>query len=248
MGNGFQFIDIILFAMIAAFLILRLRSVLGRRDGHEGGYHDPFKPDAPEESADDNIVQLPDRNADDIAADITPDIAPDDIAAEPARADEVLADGLLADEALMAGIAQVRSADSSFNVEDFLVGGRVAFEMILGAYAAGDRQTLENLLSPEVYGNFRIAIDNREAAGHVMEETLVGIRTADIVEAYMEGSVAQVTTKFLSEQVHVVRDDQGHVIEGNPNQVTDVVDFWTFARDTGSRDPNWHLVATRSLD
>ncbi len=243
MGNGFQFIDIILFAMIAAFLILRLRSVLGRRDGHEGGYRDPFKPDAAEDPSADNIVQLPDRsddelNADDPVADVGPDLA----------SDSGLSEDMLADEALMAGIAQVRSADPSFNVEDFLVGARVAFEMILGAYAAGDRQSLENLLSPEVYGNFRSAIDQREAAGHLMEETLVGIRTADIVEAYMDGGVAHVTAKFLSEQVHVVRDEKGHVIEGNPNQVTDVVDFWTFARDTGSRDPNWQLVATRSLD
>lgn len=236
MGNGFQFIDIILFAMIAAFLILRLRGVLGRRDGHEGGYRDTFQQDQTEERPDNNVVQLPDRVQDNAAA--------DDMEAPDAG----LSEEVLADDALMSGIAQVRNADPSFNAEDFLVGARVAFEMILGAYASGDRDTLENLLSPEVYANFRTAIDDREEAGHIMEETLVGIRAADIVEAYMEGSEAHVTTKFLSEQVHVVRDDQGHVIEGNPNQVTDVVDFWTFARDTSSRDPNWQLVATRSLD
>lgn len=235
MGNGFQFIDIILFAMIAAFLILRLRGVLGRRDGHEGGYRDPFKADPQDERPDNNVVQLPDRSQDDAAA-------------ETRAMDAGLSEEVLADEALMSGIADIRAADPGFNAEDFLVGARVAFEMILGAYASGDRETLENLLSPEVYANFRAAIDAREEAGHTMEETLVGIRAADIVEACMEGGEAQVTAKFLSEQVHVVRDDEGRVIEGNPNQVTDVVDFWTFARDTGLRDPNWRLVATRSLD
>ncbi len=236
MGSGFQFIDIILFAMIAAFLILRLRSVLGRRDGHEGGYQDRVKADPSEERPDDNVVQLPGHG--------------DDVSAEPesVAADSGLTEEGLANEALMEGIVNLRAADPSFNAEDFLVGARVAFEMILGAYASGDREPLENLLSTEVYDNFRSAIDDREAAGHVMEETLVGIRSADIVEVYMDGSDAFVTTKYLSEQVHVLRDREGHVIEGDPNQVTDVIDFWTFARDTSSGDPNWNLVATRSLE
>ena len=100
----------------------------------------------------------------------------------------------------------------------------------------------------EVYDNFRAAIDDREKAGQVMEETLVGIRAADIVEASMDGTIALVTTKFLSDQVHVLRDEQGNVIDGNPNEVTDVADFWTFARDTSLSDPNWQLVATQSLE
>ena len=234
MGNGFQFIDIILFAMIAAFLILRLRSVLGRRDGHESGYQDSVKAEPSEERPDDKVVPIPDRSNDRYAE-------PKIVGTESGSAED-------GNETLMRGIADLRAADPSFDVEDFLVGARVAFEMILGAYASGDRETLENLLSPEVYDNFRSAIDDREAAGQEMEETLVGIRSADIVEAYIDESNAYVTTKYLSEQVHVLRNNEGDVIEGNPNQVTDVVDFWTFVRDTGSSDPNWYLVATRSLD
>ena len=244
MGNGFQFIDIILFAMIAAFLILRLRSVLGRRDGHEGGYQDPIKADPREHRPDDNIVQLSDRS-EEAGAEFEPEPEPEP---ESENVGLGLTEEALADEVLMAGIADLRVADPNFNVEDFLVGARVAFEMILGAYASGDRETLKNLLSPDVYDNFRSAIDDRETAGHEMEETLVGIRSADIIEAYTDEFHAYVTTKFLSEQVHVLRDREGQVIEGNPNQVTDVVDFWTFARDTSLGDPNWHLVATRSLD
>ena len=232
MGNGFQFIDIILFAMIAAFLILRLRNVLGRRDGHEGDFRDEFKPDAGTENDNDNVVQLTDRNEQD-AYD------------EEAEWIAAMANG---DAALAEGVTEVRAVDPTFNTEDFLVGARVAFEMVLGAYATGDRETLKNLLSPEVLGNFIRAIDEREEAGEVMEDTLVGIRRADIVEAYLVGGNAMVTVKFISEQVNVVRDAEGQIASGNPNEVMDVIDFWTFGRDTSSPDPNWVLAATRSLD
>ena len=240
MGNGIQFIDIILFAMIAAFLILRLRNVLGRRDGHEGGYSDPFRSDGQGDNkgeaktkTDDggNVVQLPDRSGD----------QPFDDGGEALA----MAGG---DVNLAAGIARIRATDPAFNAEDFLVGARVAFEMVLGAYSTGDRRTLENLLSPDVLGNFIRAIDEREKLGHVMEDTLVGIRRADIVEADLEGSNAVVTVKFVSEQVNVIRDAEGQIASGNPNEVANVIDFWTFSRDTRSPDPNWLLVATRSLD
>ena len=92
------------------------------------------------------------------------------------------------------------------------------------------------------------AIDEREDAGQVMEDTLVVINQADLVEAYMESSMATVTVKFVSEQVNVVRDAEGQIASGNPNEVAGVTDFWTFARDVHSSDPNWGLVATRSLD
>jgi predicted lipid-binding transport protein (Tim44 family) len=236
MGNGIQFIDIILFAMIAAFLILRLRNVLGRRDGHEGGYSDPFKADPSKtgtdaKANDDNVVKLPDRSGD----------QPFDDGGEALA----MAGG---DANLAAGIARIRAVDPAFTAEDFLVGARVAFEMVLGAYATGDRRTLENLLSPDVLGNFIRAIDEREKLGQVMEDTLVGIRRADIVEADLEDTNAVVTVKFVSEQVNVIRDAEGQIASGNPNEVADVIDFWTFARDTRSPDPNWLLVATRSLD
>ena len=233
MGNGFQVIDIILFAMIAAFLILRLRGVLGRRDGNESGYRDPFKADAPDSLPDDNLVKLPNH--------------PNDAQVE---GDHVSEDGLPPDELdsdkdLARGLEKISAADKNFDEDSFLVGARTAFEVVLGAYVSGDREVLKNLLSMEVYDNFRAAIDDREKAGHTIEETLVSIQSAEVVEACIDGSQALVTTKILSEQVHVLRDGQDEVIDGNPNEIMDVVDFWTFARDMGSRDPNWQLVATR---
>lgn len=225
MGDEFPFIDIILFAMVAAFLILRLRGVLGRRDGHEGGHRDPFSPPPREEAADGKVVALPDRGA----AEAAPGNAE---AATP----------------LEVGFAYIRKADREFDPKEFGSGARLAFEMILGAFAKGDTEALKPLLSPEVFGNFARAIADREEAGEVLEETLVGITSSDIVEAFMEGSVANVTIKFVSDQVNVTHDRDGKVVAGDHENIIEVTDFWTFGRDTRSRDPNWTLVGTRSLD
>jgi len=245
MGNGFQFIDIILFAIIAAFLVFRLRNVLGRRDGHEGGYRDPLKPDVQPDrdetqDDDDNVVQLSDRNKND-----------DWPLADDNAADEVVHDAAMAvDESdpLAIGLAQIQQADPGFNAGEFMEGAAAAFEMILNAYAAGDTSVLKNLLSADVYGNFNQAIRDREQAGEVLEDTLVDIKDAEIVEAYLESRHASVTIKFVSEQVNVTRDENGDVVDGNPNAIITVTDFWTFSRDTKAKDPNWTLVATRSLD
>ena len=233
MGNGFQFIDIIFFALIAAFLILRLRSVLGRRDGHEGGHRDPFALRRQERRpVDDKVVRLPDRTDDVPEGYVT-------ASAEPAGRPETPLD---------AGFTQIKVADGRFDPQEFMSGARIAFEMILSAFAAGDAATLKTLLNDDVYGNFAQSIREREEAGESMENTLVGVGTTEPVEAYMEGSVAHVTVKFVSEQINVVRDADGEVVDGDPNAVTEVTDFWTFSRDTRAKDPNWILVATRSLD
>ena len=226
MGDGF--IDIIFFAMIAAFLVLRLRSVLGRRDGHESGHRDPFAASSGPERTSDKIVHLSDQSVAEEAED---------------RADAAEADSPLAE-----GLAKIRRGDSNFDENEFLSGARMAFEMILAAYAEGNDQALEPLLSPQVYGNFTHAIENRKRAGETVDETLVGIKECAILEASMDGRTAQVTVKFVSEQISVTRDRDGEVIDGDPNAVIEVTDFWTFARDTRSRDLNWTLVETRSLD
>ncbi len=236
--DGFNFIDIILFAMIAAFLVLRLRSVLGRRDGHSGGYKDIFHRETTNdkhshgEKADDNIVKLTDREEE---------------KETPEEEEEAnILSGM--DKTLATGITQVKRADPSFDHGEFVSGARIAFEMILGAYAAGDEKSLSSLLSPEVFANFSQAIRDRREAGETMEDALVGINSTEAVEVFMEGSIANVTVKIVSEQINVVHDAEGEIIEGDKSKVVEVTDFWTFARDTKSDDPNWTLVATRSLD
>lgn len=229
MGDGVQFFDIIIFAAIAVFLGLRLRSVLGRRTGNER-QRDPFKPLAPrEEGGRDKIIPLPDR--------------PRANTNEPAPA----AAGAPAEAApALPGIDQIRAAEPSFSPGGFLGGARAAFEMIVGAYAAGDAATLRPLLSDEVFENFNGAIKARNRAKETLETTLVGIGSADIVEAELHGRTALVTVKFVSEQVNVTRDAEGKVVDGDPATVAKVTDIWTFSRNTRARDPNWTLVATRS--
>ncbi len=225
MGSGFQFVDIIFFALVAAFIILRLRSVLGRRTGNERR-QDPFakpqpgpkvpgQPDTPAEiSHRGEVITLP-RRADAPAG--TP---------------------------LAGALTQIKLADASFDELSFEKGARAAFEFIVTAFAAGERDKLRPLLNDEVYGNFLASIEAREAAGHTQETTLVRIKAADIVEARMEGSTAFVTVKYVSEQINATRDAEGKVVEGNPDRIADATDIWTFARNTRSDDPNWILVAT----
>lgn len=224
MGSGVPFVDIIFFALVAGFIILRLRSVLGKRTGNERR-RDPFaKPpasaDAPdsrhdrERSAD--VVALPRRDAADAAM------------AGP----------------LGAALTQIKLADPAFDDAKFAEGARAAFDYIVGAFAEGDRAKLKPLLSEEVFANFEEAIAEREKAGHKLETTLVRIKSADIVEARMEGQSAFVAVKYVSEEINVTRDADGKVVDGNPDQITEAVDIWTFARNTRSSDPNWTLVRT----
>ncbi len=236
-GDGFQFFDIILFAAIAAFLVLRLRSVLGKRTGHQQrpGGSDPFRrqgqgEEAKQKQEQDKVVPLPERGR--------PEEAVTD--------EELKAAAERADTPLSAGLTQIKLADQSFDEEQFLQGARAAFEMIVDAYARGDSKALRPLLSNDVFQDFDGAIKERQKAKQTLDTTLVNISSADIVEAELQGRTAFVTIKFVSEQINVLRDAKDDVIDGDPDAVTEVTDIWTFARNTRSRDPNWTLVATRS--
>jgi len=223
MSGGFGFLDIILFAMLAAFLIYRLRSVLGKRTGHQQKRADPFaRAKDARETASDNVISLPDRT-------------PADAGDEPAP-----------DTPLAAGLTQIKIADPSFDTKTFLEGAQTAFEMVVNAFAAGDGKTLNMLLSKEVYENFASAIRARELANHSQETTLAGIKGVDILEAEMRGTEAVITIKFVSDQINATIDENGEVVDGDRNAVVEVTDIWTFARDTKSSDPNWKLIATRS--
>lgn len=224
MSGGFEYFDIILFAMIAAFLVYRLGSVLGKRTGHERQGRSPLEPassnDGPSSDAgNDNVVAIPTRD-------------------EPAEEEP--------DTPLGASITQIKLADPNFTRKGFLEGSRSAFEMIITAFALGDMKTLRALLSEEVYDNFAEAIRVRERASQTKETTLVGIDSTDILEASLDDGTASVTVKYVSDQVNATRSEDGEVVEGDPNGIEKVTDIWTFARNTKTSDPNWSLVATRS--
>lgn len=230
-----QFPDIIFFAIVAAFLIFRLRSVLGRRTGNERQRPDPFRPSpadhpgaagprTPAEPAGDKVIPLPPRPVGDTAP------LPPAAKGTP----------------LEAGLTQISVADPSFTPQGFLEGAKVAFEMIVDGFAKGNRKALRPLLNNAVFEQFSDAIKAREDASQHHETTLVAIKEADVIEARMEGRTAFVTVKLASEQVNVTRDKDGHVVDGDPSQVVEIADIWTFARNTRSNDPNWTLVETRS--
>lgn len=222
-------IDIIIFAAIALFLIFRLGSVLGKRTGHQQkppGF--PGAPSAPETKDrtaenDDNIVRMPG------AFDDEPE-------PQSKQFDGPGGDGLRA----------ISDADPDFEPDSFLEGATAAFEMIVTAYADADRKTLKNLLDKETFESFSGAIDAREDAGQRLEDTLIGIDATDIVDAELRGDTARVTIRFVSQQINVTYDSEGRVVDGDPTTVETVTDVWTFARSVQSRDPNWHLVETRS--
>lgn len=227
MSDGFQLTEIILFAMIAAFLVLRLRSVLGKRTGSERQRPDPFRP--PPRDAEGKVVQLPGRKeVEDVVA-----------RAEKAEAPKP-------STPLEAGLTQISLADPSFSLQSFGNGARIAFEMILGAFASGDLAAVRKMMSDEVLSRFSHEIKSRKDSGQTLEATLVGIREAEVITARMEGRTATVEVRFVSEQINVLRDKEGKTIGGEPNKVSVVTDIWTFARDARSRDPNWILVATQS--
>ena len=232
----------IIFLVLAVVIFLRLRSVLGKRTGHERPPFDPYTPrdsdaetDRPAPAAaDDNVISLPGQSHPHQQEPQT----------EGPTLDTVAPDGSALNEALR----QILSADRSFDPQSFVQGARAAYEMIVSAFAAGDRKTLKNLLSKDVYDGFVAAISDRESRGETIESTFVGIEKADLVEAALKGSTAQVTVRFRSELISATRDSDGRIIDGDPNAVSDVTDIWTFARDTTSRDPNWRLVATESVE
>lgn len=225
MSEGFAYIDILFFAMVAAFIAVRLRSVLGRRTGHERRRSGGWSPAGANGTAD-KVVALPDRGK------------------AVTEADRAIAD--LADGQMKTGLTQIRLADQRFDLNQFLGGARGAFEMIVEAYAAGEKDALAPLLAGDVLTGFTRAIDEREAAGHNLETQLVAINKAEAVDAAMQGASARITVRFTSEQVNVLRDASGKIIEGDPSTAEEVIDLWTFERDTRNDDPNWILIETRT--
>lgn len=227
MNEGFQLFDIIIFAMVAGFILLRLRNVLGRRTGHEKRRPNFLSRRQVKDGAD-KVIPLPNQEVQ--AADMGDDFSD------------------VTDSALAAGLTQIKVADRGFTRARFLEGARGAFELVVGAFAAGDTNALRPLLADDVFEPFAKSIRDRETAGHTLATVLVSIDTAEIIEAGMNGRTAFVTVRFVTQQINVTRNAEGDVVDGNATVADEIVDIWTFERDTRSRDPNWKLVATRSLN
>ena len=243
MDDGLNLLNIILLA-IAVGVFLKLRSVLGRRTGHERPPYDPYSGDA---GGNDKVVTLPKRpRAEADAGARSVDAAGDPFAGEAGRNRwHGLAE---AGSPLGAGLDAIAAADRHFDPDGFLSGARSAYEMIVTAYAEGDRATLKPLLSEDVYKSFEGAMNERDAKGLKVEQSFIGIEKASLASASLEASRARLAVSFRSKLTSCTKNADGVVIEGDPVTVREVTDLWTFERDVKSRDPNWKLVATGASD
>ena len=217
-SGGFP-IDLILFGMIAAFLVLRLRSILGRRQGFERTAQSPSRPRP-------------------VGTGPTIDATAEPVTA-PGRA--------LPDAASPAGQAMTRmqAVDRSFSAARFLDGAEQAFRLIVAAFAAGDRARLAPLLGADTLAAFEAAISAREADGHAQRTEIRSVHAATIEQAALAGTLADITVRFVSDQVNVTTAADGSVVAGT-DAVTEIVDIWTFQRNLAQPDPAWRLTAARS--
>lgn len=231
----------IVIIVVAAIVLFQLRSVLGRRTGSERPPFDPYtRPEKVENKGapqrEGNVVTLPGRR-DPVVIDSTAEnkyamidkvVPPDD----PANAD----------------LRRVRDADRTFDPVEFLNGMQVAYEMVLAAFAEGDRRTLRTLLSQEACAGFEQAITEREKRGDTMKSALIGINEARIVSGAVKDREVMVTVRIVSQLISSITDASGKVVDGDPEAVVEVRDLWTFARDVRSRDPNWKVVETETAE
>jgi predicted lipid-binding transport protein (Tim44 family) len=229
----------IIFLALAVFIFLRLRNVLGQRTGSERPPYDRAARNVVHGVQDNhNVVPIPGAIIDQAplapAADVVPPTDRWKGIAEPGTP-------------LAQGFDAIAAQDSSFDPRHFVSGARGAYEMIVLAFANGDRRSLKDLLSSEVYESFDAAIKDREKREQKTETRFVSIDRAELVNADVRDRSAQLTVRFVSQMISVTRDKDGTIVEGNPDKVADITDVWTFARDVTSRDPNWKLVGTSNV-
>jgi predicted lipid-binding transport protein (Tim44 family) len=226
----------IIFALLAAFVVWKLRSVLGTRTGTEKPPRNPFagratgSVGAPGDAARGQVIPLPG------AADATLTARQENEErwkpyAEPGSK-------------AWAGLDAIAAAHPAFAIKPFIDGAKAAYEMILTAFAEGKRDVLRNLLAADVLAGFTAAIEGRERRGETLSTTLVSIDETAIEDATLVDNTAEIKVRYAARMITVTRDGSGSVIEGDPDKAVQVADVWTFSRDVRSRDPNWKLTAT----
>ncbi|MGI8568971.1 MAG: Tim44/TimA family putative adaptor protein [Methylocella sp.] len=243
MQNSFDMTTIV-FAVLAAFVVWKLRSVLGTRNGAEKPPRNPFasrepgrffggrRGDAGNGDPANRVIPLPGS-------------AEPPVATAPAKDDRWKPNAEPGSKA-WAGLDAIAAADPAFAIKPFADGAKSAYEMIVTAFAEGNREVLRNLLAPEVFESFAAALAEREKRGEKVTTTFVSIDKVMIDDAGLNRRTAEIKIHFTSEMITATRDQGGTVIDGSPDKVVQIDDIWTFARDTGSRDPNWKLSATET--
>ena len=219
MNSDLQLLDILIFAMVAGFLFLRLHRVLGKRTGNE---------------------QTPGRLTEEEMRGV--DVVP--LHPNQPEPDEALNTGSKEDP--IPGMIDLKAADPHFRADEFVIGVETAFEMIVEAFGRGDTEVLEGLLDEQTLQGFKAEIERRSKANEEVDAGLISIEACQVVEVQMKSSIARVTVNIVSKQIHAVRNGEtGEIVEGDTAKAGTVNDLWTFARDVRSQDPNWRLVETR---
>ena len=239
-----DFLDVPTLIAIGVIIVvfLRMRTILGSRTGNERPPVPRARPSTTEQANDapDDLVVAP------RAATQDGEAPGDERRRRKLEAEvEQLSHG---DAEIAAGLNAIAAADGNFMPKTFLEGAKAAYEMIVTAFAAGDRKTLKSLLDKEVYDGFEQVVAERESAGHTVDFTFVGLPGIAFSEVEFDKKTANITLKYKAEIVSATRAADGTLVEGNADQVVTIKDEWTFARNVRSRDPNWKLVATRQLD
>ena len=224
MSQGFQFFDLVFLGIIAVFILLRLRNVLGTRTGHEKPPEDTRtgRPGTVNGQKEGKVIALPRRGG-------------------PGGSEAALSP---AEIRLRQSLTEIALADPHFDADNFADGARQAYELIIIGFAQGNRELLRGMVGEEVFANFDAAITAREAAGQTMETRLAAINDARITQASLRGNMAEVSVKFTADLISCVNDSAGQLVQGHPAVPQQVSELWTFARVTDSSDPNWSLIAT----
>jgi len=217
MDNGFAFFDIIIFAMLAGYLVFQLRRVLGRKTGAEKQQENKVSRNQEPPDNDNVISLLPDANSD---------------SSEEAGP--------------VSGVTMLRQLDPSFNEQEFITGSKSAFSWIVSAFASGNGDDLKPLLSANLFSSFNDVIDKRTDAGENLETNIVSIKSSQIDNVTIDGDSVSITVEFVSDQIKVLRDSNEAIIDGDPDIIESLTDLWTFNRNIKSSNPNWILIKTET--
>ncbi|MGH6836373.1 MAG: Tim44/TimA family putative adaptor protein [Methylocella sp.] len=240
MQNSFDMTTIV-FALLAAFVVWKLRSVLGTRNGAEKPPGNPFARRAPGGAG----ARRGDADSSEPGNRVIPLPGAAEPPVAPAKDDRWKPNAEPGSKA-WAGLDAIAAADPAFAIKPFADGAKSAYEMIVTAFAEGNREVLRNLLSAEVFESFAAALAAREKRGEKVTTTFVSIDKVMIDDAGLNGRIAEIKIHFTAQMITATRDQAGTVIDGSADKVVQIDDIWTFARDTRSRDPNWKLAATET--
>ncbi len=225
---------LILYAVIAAGLVIWLRSVLGTRHGGERERPNPFTAPPPEKPAIPNHTKTNEEATTLALTDTAPPILPRGVS--------------ISNETVSREIFEVAHSMPDFDLARFAQGAQDAFAIIVEAFAAGDRDTLKNLLEPQVYTAFEGALKQREAAGEMMTSEIHAVRKMDILQARKDSKSVYIKMRIIADETCVIKNKEGAIISGDPDRITEMNDIWTFSKPLKSREPMWYLHETRDGD